>query len=87
MARPLDYGGRFSGVSSRGACASLPVMHALLSLVLLLTAAEAASRPAPGDVAPGFSLQSTTGGSVSLADFKGKKTVVLAFFPKAFTGG
>lgn len=62
-------------------------MHALLSLVLLLTAAGAASRPAPGDVAPGFTLQSTTGGSVSLADFKGKKTVVLAFFPKAFTGG
>jgi peroxiredoxin len=24
---------------------------------------------------------------VKLADYRGKKTVVLAFFPKAFTGG
>jgi alkyl hydroperoxide reductase subunit AhpC len=27
------------------------------------------------------------GGTASLSDFKGKSTVVLAFFPAAFTGG
>ena len=40
-----------------------------------------------GDVAPDFTLPSTDGGSVHLADLVGKSTVVLAFFPAAFTGG
>lgn len=46
--------------------------------------------PAPlkvGDTAPNFTLSSTMGGKVTLADFKGKNPVVLAFFPAAFTGG
>lgn len=63
-------------------------MHALLLSALLLTAAaEGASRPAPGDTAPGFTLPGSDGKTVSLADYQGKKTVVLAFYPKAFTGG
>ncbi len=49
--------------------------------------AEAPMRVKPGDVAPSFSLQASTGQTVSLADFAGKQTVVLAFYPKAFTGG
>ena len=40
-----------------------------------------------GDVAPNFTLGSTMGGKVTLADFKGKNPVVVAFFPAAFTGG
>ena len=40
-----------------------------------------------GDLAPDFSLPSTEGGRVKLSDFRGKNTVVLAFFPAAFTGG
>ncbi len=40
-----------------------------------------------GDEAPAFSLPASTGKTISLADFKGKKKVVLAFYPKAFTGG
>jgi len=40
-----------------------------------------------GDTAPDFKLPSTKGGTASLSDFKGKSTVVLAFFPAAFTGG
>jgi peroxiredoxin len=40
-----------------------------------------------GDMAPEFNLGSTQGGRVKLSDFKGKNTVVLAFFPAAFTGG
>ena len=40
-----------------------------------------------GDVAPGFSLPGSDGKMYKLSDFKGKKVVVLAWFPKAFTGG
>ena len=41
----------------------------------------------PGDMAPNFSLPATTGATFTLADYRGKKNVVLAFVPKAFTGG
>jgi cytochrome oxidase Cu insertion factor (SCO1/SenC/PrrC family) len=40
-----------------------------------------------GDVAPDFTLPASDGGKVTLSSFRGKKTVVLAFFPAAFTGG
>jgi hypothetical protein len=40
-----------------------------------------------GEKAPDFTLPSTEGGTVHLADYLGKSTVVLAFFPAAFTGG
>jgi len=40
-----------------------------------------------GDQAPAFSLPSTTGQPISLSQFLGKKLVVLAFFPAAFSGG
>jgi peroxiredoxin Q/BCP len=39
-----------------------------------------------GDKAPDFTLPGSDGKSHSLAELKGK-TVVLAWFPKAFTGG
>ena len=40
-----------------------------------------------GDQAPSFTLPSSAGAKITLADFKGKNPVVLAFFPAAFTGG
>jgi len=40
-----------------------------------------------GDVAPEFTLASTTGKPISLSDFRGKNTIVVAFFPAAFSGG
>ena len=40
-----------------------------------------------GDAAPDFTLPSTKGEKITLSSFKGKNTVVLAFFPAAFTGG
>jgi peroxiredoxin Q/BCP len=39
-----------------------------------------------GDKAPDFKLQGSDGRTYSLADLRGK-TVVLAWVPKAFTGG
>jgi len=38
-----------------------------------------------GDPAPDFELQSHRGGTVRLSDFCGKKNVVIAFHPLAFT--
>jgi cytochrome oxidase Cu insertion factor (SCO1/SenC/PrrC family) len=40
-----------------------------------------------GDVAPDFTLPGTDGKTYTLSDFKGKKSVVLAFYVLAFTGG
>ncbi len=40
-----------------------------------------------GDMAPDFTLPSTTGTKVKLSDFRGKSNVVLAFYIFAFTGG
>lgn len=55
----------------------------LASLVL----AAGTKAPGVGKVAPAFTLPGSDGKSHSLADFKGKQAVVLAWFPKAFTGG
>ncbi len=40
-----------------------------------------------GDVAPDFALPDQNGATVRLSDFRGKKSVVLAFYIKAFTSG
>ena len=42
--------------------------------------------PQVGDVAPDFRAASTSGKDVSLSSLRGKKNVLLAFFPLAFTG-
>ena len=42
---------------------------------------------APGDPAPAFSLPGSDGKTHSLAEHLGKRVVVIAWFPKAFTGG
>ena len=41
----------------------------------------------PGDRAPDFSLKASDGHTHRLADLFGRHAVVLAWFPKAFTGG
>ena len=43
-----------------------------------------------GDTAPDFTIagrMNTTQKEIKLSDYRGKKNVVLAFFPAAFTGG
>ena len=41
--------------------------------------------PQVGDLAPDFTLASTSGENVTLSAFRGNKNVLLAFFPLAFT--
>ena len=60
----------------------------LVALVALLGAGSAAAAELKvGDPAPDFSLSASDGKTYTLSQFKGKKAVVLAWFPKAFTGG
>jgi peroxiredoxin Q/BCP len=42
--------------------------------------------PQPGEPAPTFTLDSASGGTLSLSDLRGRP-VVLFFFPKASTPG
>ena len=51
------------------------------------TKATGAIKLSEGKTAPAFSLPATSGGKVSLKDFKGKKAVVLYFYPKDNTPG
>jgi cytochrome oxidase Cu insertion factor (SCO1/SenC/PrrC family) len=68
---------------------------AALALTAIAMAASAQDQPPQpqysatlnvGDRAPDFKLAGSDGKTHSLSDYKGK-TVVLAWFPKAFTGG
>jgi len=51
-----------------------------------MTSTQLQNSPQVGDLAPDFSLASTSGNEVSLSSFRGKRNVLLAFFPLAFTG-
>jgi peroxiredoxin Q/BCP len=57
------------------------------AMVLSVSSRVARAEPKVGDPAPSFSLQGSDGKTYSLDQFKGKSAVVLAWFPKAFTGG
>jgi peroxiredoxin Q/BCP len=64
-------------------------MRRLLAGILALfglTGTASAAELKVGDAAPPFALRGSDGKTHDLAALKGK-TVVLAWFPKAFTGG
>ena len=44
------------------------------------------SQPQIGDVAPDFELRSQHGEPTRLSDFRGSKSVVVVFYPFAFSG-
>jgi peroxiredoxin Q/BCP len=60
---------------------------ALGGLVALTNAALAEDEVKVGSTAPDFKLVGSDGKTYELSLFKGKKPVVIAWFPKAFTGG
>jgi len=51
-----------------------------------VTSTQLQYSPQAGDIAPEFTAASTSGSDVSLSSFRGKRNVLLAFFPLAFTG-
>jgi len=59
----------------------------LFAAWVLAGTAHAEGSPGVGDPAPAFSLPGSDGKTYSLKDFVGQRAVVLAWFPKAFTGG
>lgn len=63
--------------------------HCLLLIFSLMVAPVLLAEEGPkvGDKAPDFKLQGSDGKTYELSQFKGKKPVVIAWFPKAFTGG
>ncbi len=65
-------------------------LRGALAILILATSSSvllAADDPKVGDKAPEFSMAGSDGKTHKLSDFKGKKAVVVAWYPKAFTGG
>ena len=63
---------------------------ALIPAVILGVAAltlTTQAGPAVGDDAPDFSLEGSDGKTYKVSDFKGKQAMVVAWYPKALTGG
>jgi peroxiredoxin len=64
------------------------------SLMLLCTVAvmgqdgaKPSGPPKVGDLAPNFKLKGSDGKEYDLSSYRGKIGVVLAWYPRAFTGG
>ena len=57
------------------------------TVVAVALGGQLASALEVGDKAPNFSLQASDGKTYSMSEFVGVRPVVIAFFPKAFTGG
>ncbi len=67
---------------------AVSVMTAIL--IATVSGEEAVTTPDTlkvGMIAPDFTLKDEEGTERSLSDYLGKKNVVLAFYPKDFTGG
>ena len=63
-------------LAAAGVCLALASAHAEDKAVLK-----------EGEKAPDFKLQGSDGKEYTLKQFAGKQAVVIAWFPKAFTGG
>jgi peroxiredoxin Q/BCP len=59
----------------------------LAAIVLWLPSVATAADPEVGAAAPDFEFQGVEGAVYRLADYVGKRAVVLAWFPRAFTPG
>ena len=69
------------------------ILAVILTTAILIAVAsgeEAVTTPdmlKVGMIAPDFTLKDEEGVEQNLSDYLGKKNVVLAFYPKDFTGG
>ena len=70
------------------------LLSGFLVLAFACSAALAGTNPessgkglAAGDAAPAFELPGSDGKTYALEEFAGGRAVVVAWFPKAFTGG
>jgi thioredoxin-dependent peroxiredoxin len=61
-------------------------LGSVLFAICIFAITAAAQELKVGDTPPDFTLQASDGQTYTLSKLKGK-TVVLAWFPKAFTGG
>ena len=72
---------------------NVSVLTVILTTVILIATAsgeKAVTTPdtlKAGMIAPDFTLKDEEGVERSLSDYLGKKNIVLAFYPKDFTGG
>ena len=72
---------------------NVSVLTVILTTIILIAAAsgeKAVTTPDTlkvGMIAPDFTLKDEEGVERSLSDYLGKKNIVLAFYPKDFTGG
>lgn len=63
------------------------ILRVLVPCTFILASMLARAVPEVGDAAPDFNLLGSDGQYYSLSQYKSEKPVVIAFFPKAFTGG
>ncbi len=66
---------------------ALTVVLATSLAAMSVSAVQATIDLKVGDAAPAFTLPGSDGVTYRLADYRGKRAVVLAWFAKAFTGG
>ena len=59
----------------------------LILLAIMASLSVSAAALEVGDQAPAFSLEGTDGNTYTLEQFHGKQAIVIAWYPKAFTGG
>ena len=59
----------------------------LILLAIMASLSFSAAALEVGDQAPAFSLEGTDGNTYTLEQFHGRQAIVIAWYPKAFTGG
>ena len=63
------------------------ILRKILTSLIASSPAGLSQSPQVGDMAPDFELMGSDGVVYKTSDFKDKKAIVVAWFPKAFTGG
>ena len=74
----------------RGISKLIPMFAGTLAVCAMAQTPPSKLQLKVGDVAPDFSFGASSASNrvaVKLSDFRGKKNVIVAFFPAAFTSG